>query len=192
MKLLLLSVFIFSSSAYAIDSAKCSKMLNDGLYKKYEWGGMGDYNLNAMTKESKKNGYTTASSNISTEGSTAALDPVYTSNVSTSQTQSTSSTGDCSLFALQERANQRDLYIAQNYDQIKKDIAKGSGEHLDALAWFSLCEDDAKNTFNHELQKNFENLFVNIDKTSLSKDIDKVIAGDAVTKSKCYILSSTK
>lgn len=190
MRYLLISLFFISNTTYAIDSAKCSKMLNDGLYKKYEWGGMGDYNLNAMTKETKKNGHTTASSNISTEGSTALLDPVYYSNVSTSEAQSTSSTGECSLFAIEERKNQRDLYITQNFDQIKMNIAKGSGEHLEALAWFSFCEDGVKADFNQQLQKHYEDFYMKSGKPNLlAENIDQVMGEDQGIKNKCIILS---
>ena len=165
-------------------------MLNDGLYKKYEWGGIGDYNLNAMTKESKKNGYTSATSNISTEGSTAAFDPKYSSNISTSEAQSTSSTGECSLFALEERKNQREVFISQNYDQIKKNIAMGSGDHLSVLAWFSLCEDSAQQDYNLLLQKNFEKFFLKKeDKASLSEKIDHMISEEDALKKKCHALT---
>lgn len=90
MKIILL-ITLLSFPAFAIDSVKCSRMLNDGLYKKYKWGGMGESNANAITAETRSSGPTTATSKISTEGTTALSDPVYYTNVSRSQTQSLSS-----------------------------------------------------------------------------------------------------
>ncbi len=185
-----ITLFLISTQSFAWDSAKCSKMLNDGLFKKYEWGGVGDYNLNAITKETKKSGSLTASGYTTTEGTTAVSDPKYSSNVSTSETQLTSSWGECSLFALKERKQQRSLYIAQNYDQIKKDVALGRGEHLEALSWFSLCENQSGAEFNLTLQKNFENLFVNKDKADLAQGIDESLTAEAHLKKSCFILSS--
>lgn len=180
-----------SSSAFAWDSAKCSKMLNNGLYATYKWGGVGDSNLNAMTGETKKTNSASASSKISVEGTTAVLDPKYSSNISTSNTQGTSSWGDCSLFALQKRKEQRDLYLAQNGDQVKVDIAKGYGGHLEALSWFSLCDDQVILEFNSALQTEMKSL-VDAHAQKLSQSIDKVIFSHKNLKSGCYNLSSIK
>lgn len=177
-------------ATFAWDSAKCSKMLNDGLYKKYEWGGVGDYNINAMTKETKKSGSFSGTSHITTEGTTAVSDPQYSSNVSTSQSQSTSSYGDCSMFGLKERREQRELYLVQNFDQIKRDIAVGSGSHLDSLSWFSLCDDQSKAKFNQVLQKNFALLYAGADEKAVTLNIDAVLAGDASLQKSCFLLSS--
>ncbi|MBO9666414.1 MAG: DUF3015 family protein [Bdellovibrio sp.] len=187
---LFLVLFFLSSSAMAWDSGKCSKMLNDGLYKTYKWGGVGDANANAMTGETKRTNSVSASSKISTEGSTAVLDPKYSSNVSTSETQSTSSWGECNMFALQERKEQRDLYVAQNLDQIRKDIANGSGAHLEVLSWFSLCEDQATSQFNQVMQNQMKRLLVG-DARVMTQNIDQLIKDNNSLAQQCYILTAS-
>lgn len=180
-----LAIFLQLSSSYAWDSAKCSKMLNDGLYKKYKFGGIGDANANAITGETKKSGSTSASSATSTEGSTALLDPKYYSNITTSEGQSTSSTGDCSLFALKERETFRNQYFAQNEFQIMNEIAQGGGMHIEDLAWLSLCDNDAN--LEKVLQANFSK-FLQANKNG-GAIIDQIVYQDPDLKTKCYNLS---
>lgn len=187
MKIIVL-ITLLSFPAFAIDSAKCSRMLNDGLYKKYKWGGMGESNANAITAETRSSGPTTATSKISTEGTTALSDPVYYTNVSRSQTQSLSSWGECSLFSLQERKLQREQYVRQNFDQIKKDIANGDGLHMNTLSWFSLCDDEAQGNFNEMLQSEFGNLSLAKDE-QLSSKIDQIIESSKSLQGKCINLS---
>lgn len=186
MKFFLIVTFL-SSSAWAIDSNKCSGLLNKGLYKKYKFAGMGEANMKAVTGETKNSNIASASSKISTENTTVISDPKYYSNVSTSQTQSTSSFGECSAFALQERRDLRDQYVAQNLDQIKKDVAMGDGGHLEVLSWFSLCEDSALREFNEALQNNLAKL-VSLEASAFSKNLDQVIRADAGLAKKCYVL----
>lgn len=187
MKILLL-IFFFGLPAFAIDSAKCSTMLNDGMWKKYKWGGVGESNAKAMTAETKTAGSTTATSRISTEGSTAISDPVYYTNISRSQTQSLSSWGACSLFALQERKQQREQYVRQNFDQIKKDIANGDGLHMETLSWFSLCDDQALDSFNETLQQKFVKLGSSAE-ADFSKNMDQIVADNKSLTGKCINLS---
>lgn len=186
---LFLTLMLLSSSAMAMDSSKCSGMLNKGLYKTYKWGGVGEANTKAITGETKRTNPFSATSKISTEGSTAVVDPKYSSNVSTSGTHSVSSWGECSLFALQERKEQRDLYIAQNLDQIKKDIANGDGAHLEILSWFSLCEDSVIPEFNRTMQEKAGDLLVD-QAAVLSQNIDNAIKGSKSLANKCYVLSA--
>jgi Protein of unknown function (DUF3015) len=180
-------ILIISGSAQAWDSAKCSKLLNDGWFKKYQWAGVGDYNVNAMTKESKKSGSFTGSSNVTTEGTTAASDPGYTTNVSVSQANITSSFGDCSLFALKERSTMRELYVQQNYEQFKKDVARGQGDHLEALAWLNLCEDGAQVDFNKTVQHNYQELFASGQGAPFVRTLDEILEKNL--GGRCYNLS---
>lgn len=188
MKVFLL-ILLVSSSAFALDSSKCSTMLNNGMYKKYKFAGVGEANTKAITGETKSAGSFKATSHLSTEGSTVTLDPKYSTNVSVSNTQVSSSWGDCSLFALQERKIQRDLYIAQNFDQIKKDIANGNGEHMTTLAWYALCDDNAASEYSKTLQNNFEKLSSE-QESSFSKVIDQTIEENSALKTKCLSLTS--
>ena len=99
---------LLSINSFSIDQKKCSKLLNNGLYKKYEYGGIDQ----PLTKATKKHGSSKATSVTSTEGSTALLDPKYYSNITTSETQFLSSTGACSGIALNQIKENRRKYIA--------------------------------------------------------------------------------
>jgi hypothetical protein len=187
MKIALL-ILLANSFALAFDSSKCSSMMNNGLYKKYKFGGVGEANSKAMTGETKSAGTTKATSRMSTEGSTAILDPKYTTNVSVSGSQGTSSWGQCSAFGLLERREQRELYVAQNFDQIKKDIANGKGEHLNTLSWYALCENDATVSYSKTLQNSFE-VLANSAQPQFTKALDGIVEGIPALKAKCFNLS---
>jgi len=180
---------LLSTQVWALNSSSCSSMLNNGWYKKYKWAGMGEANTRAITAETKSSNFISAISKITVENSTATVDPKYSSNVSTSQSQATSSWGECSAFALQERREQRDLYVEQNLDQIKKDVANGRGYHLEALSWFSLCEESVASEFNQELQKNMSAFLVNNSK-EFNKNLDNILKNNNDLSTKCYILSA--
>lgn len=180
-------IIIAPIMAWSWDSTKCSNMLNNGLYKKYKWGGVGDHNLKAMTQETKKAGASSASSNISTEGSTALLDPKYYTNVTRSESQSTSSTGECSPFALKERKQQREAFIVQNLEHIKVESAQGGGPYLEALAWISMCNDSVSPLFNSTLKANFQNVFLGHDAVQA---LDKVVSDSVELRQGCYEFSS--
>ncbi len=175
-------------NSYGIDNVRCSRMLNDGWYKTYRWQGVGN-KFPDMTNETKRNGSSKAYTDISSEGTTAGLDPKFTSNYSTFATQAVSSFGDCSMFALMERRNQRDLYLAQNFAQVRKEIAEGRGLHMETLAYMSLCEEDAQVDFNMTLQLGFEKIYSSRAQ-NLGSAIDELIAGSERLKHKCFNLSS--
>lgn len=183
-------LFIFLSlQTYAFDSEKCSKMLNNGLYAKYKWGGIGPANSKAARSEIERVGSARASTNTSVEASTALLDPKYYSNVTTSDTQSTSSWGSCSLVAIRNLREKRDLYVAQNIDQIRKDMANGAGGHLDVIAWYSLCEDQVLFKLNTTLQNNFDT-FDAKSASQFNQTYDKLVSQSKDLKGKCFNLTS--
>lgn len=182
---LVILILFISNYSFAIDSAKCSKMLNDGWFKKYEYGGMGDYNLNAVTKATKREGSTIAYSEVVTESSTAISDPGYSTNVSSSQTQSTSSWGDCSMFAKQKMQDYQEKYIEQNYVQLLKQISIGDGEHLEMLAFFNICENKFYSSFNRILQKNYDNILKTQNGKSAVKEIKSVLKSNQNLRNGC-------
>ena len=163
-------------------------MLNNGWYKTYRWQGVGN-KFPDMTDESKRNGSSKAQTDISSEGTTAGLDPKFTSNDLSFLTQAISSFGDCSMFALKERKNQRDLYIAQNFAQVRKEIAEGHGLHMETLAYMSLCEEDAQTEFNMTLQSSYEELYSS-KASNVGTAIDKIINSAPGLNQKCFNLSS--
>jgi len=186
----LLILLMTSSASFALNSSKCSEMLNKGLYKTYKYGGVGEAAYNAITEGTKKDGSTVASSESSTtEPTTATFDPKYSTNVSRSETQSSSSWGDCSLFAMREELlKQRDVYITQNYHEILNETSRGQGEHLKVIAFYSLCEDSAALKLSSALQAKFADILATTtDQSSnkYSRIVDTLILNDPMIKQSC-------
>lgn len=181
-----LMLALISLKSYAIDSDKCSAMLNNGLWKKYKYAGIGESYYKACTNGTKKDGSSTATSDGTTEGTTAISDPKYTSNVWTSESQSTSSWGACSMFADVKRLKEdRELYIAQNEPEVLIDLARGSGEHLKVLAFYSACLPSAYNELGQKLQYQISNNNEGFTSKSISNDIDKVITTSKTLRELC-------
>ncbi len=158
---IILSITFFCTLTQAFDSNKCSQMLNDGWFKKYKFGGLGQQYHKAVTQESKQAGSSTAATNITTEGTTALSDPGYYSNVSTSELQSTSSWGECSLFAQRTLQKQQELYFEQNQLALIRQLALNQDSHLNALANFNLCEEKYYELFKSEIRANMK-VFVDV------------------------------
>lgn len=177
---------LVSFKVLAIDSSKCSKMLNNGWLKKYEYAGIGESNANAITRATKSKGTTAAYSDVTTEGSTVISDPGYTTNTSKSQTQSTSSWGDCSAFAKIKMQEYQEKYIDQNQAQILKQISIGSGEHLEMLAYFNICEDKVFKNFGESLQKNYLDISAEQGARDMVKEIKSVLKSDKNLQKSCY------
>ena len=179
---------ILSPFVYGMNRPRCSKMMNNGLYKTYKWQGVENRGP-ATTEEVKKNGSSKVQSDFSTENSTADLDPKYSSNLSSSMTQGTSSFGDCSVMALKERKEQRDLYIVQNYDQVRKQIAEGHGLHMETLAWMSLCDENVQSNFNSSLQNHYSEIYSS-ERALVGHSLDQIIDQTDLLKKNCFNLSS--
>lgn len=186
---LVLIATLLTSPAFAIDSKKCSTMLNNGLFKKYTYGGIGEAYWNVCTQGTKKEGASTVTSDASTETSTMTIDTKYTSNVWTSQTQSTSSFGECSAFAqLQQLKKDREIYIAQNETEVLIDVARGHGEHLKVITFYSGCLPEAHQELSSNLQKTFSGHQTVPNSKTLASDIDAVILNSTSLKENCLVL----
>jgi hypothetical protein len=71
----------------------------------------------------------------------------------------TSGTLDCdkpARFASNERLN---IYVADNMDNLAKDIARGQGEYLNTLAVLMEVPEDARTDFYLKLQNNFSQIY---------------------------------
>jgi hypothetical protein len=71
----------------------------------------------------------------------------------------TSGTLDCekpARFASNERLN---TYVADNMDNLAKDIARGQGEYLNTLAVLMEVPEDARTDFYLKLQNNFSQIY---------------------------------
>lgn len=160
------------------------------MLKKYKYGGMGEAYWQAITGGTKKDGSTKASSESSTtEPTTMLLDTKYTSNVYTSQTQSTSSWGDCSLFAIRKELKKlRKTYLAQNLNEIKIEMARGKGEHLQVLTFYSICSKEAYTPLSKSIQRNFSIIMQNKNHVNqLINHIDTTIKESSTLQKYCYI-----
>lgn len=184
MKYLLLVLSLVSTSAWALDDNKCSNFLNDGWYMKYKWAGIGSAQQKAVTAETRRTNTTAATLKVNTQNTTASSDPKYWGNVTTSNAQFTSSWGPCSALGLQLRQQERELYVAQNLEEIKKDVANNKGGHLEVLSWFSMCEDSAVAEFNSKLQQAMPEL-VNLSAPEFSKKVDAIIAASPELSQRC-------
>ncbi len=184
--LLFIAIIFQSISGHALDEKKCSKMLNEGWFKKYKFGGIGNGYWQPLSQETKSAGSTTAASNSTTEGTTAVSDPGYTSNVMTSETQSTSSWGECSFISLKKMQTQQIAYIEQNAISIDREIALGDGGHIDSLIDLNLCDKNISSEFKNTLQKNFK-IYSSLDtaKDKVRK-IKKFIKENKVLSRACY------
>lgn len=185
--LVLIVVLTTTSPLYAINSKKCSAMLNNGLWKKYRYGGIGESNANACTQGTKKEGSSTVTSDASTEGSTSMLDTKYTSNVWTSQTQSTSSFGECSAFAqTEQRKKDREIYMVQNEHEVLIDIARGNGEHLKVITFYSACAPEAYKELGLKLKQSLSKHSAMPEVKTLCSDIDLIISQSESLKQVCF------
>lgn len=83
----------------------------------------------------------------------------------TSTSQWSSSSGDCSMIG--EKSHDEKVFFAQNFEEIKIDVARGGGEYLSAFNSYSSCQGQDR-----ELQSNYENIFVH-DMESSFKNLKK-------------------
>lgn len=170
----------------AVDSNKCSALLNDGLWKKYKYMGVGESNMRACTNGTKKDGSSTVTSDSTVETTTAISDPKFTSHVYTSQTQITSSWGECSMFADVERMKQdRELYIAQNETEVLIDLARGKGEHLKVIAFYSACLPSSYEELGKSLKLRMSQSAEGMNSSAIAEEIDKSINANEGLRHKC-------
>ena len=108
------------------------------------------------------------------------------SNVTTSETQTKGSSGECNLFGLKQLKEQRDMYIAQNRDEVFSHIVAGKGEHINVLASFSMCDTDQYEQFAHALKASTSDL-LKIE-NSYSSVIDGAIISSGL-KQKCHVFN---
>lgn len=181
--LIFLSIMCIPLSSWARNHAKCSRFVNNGLFKKYKYIYITNDHL---TKNSSKDGVMKVSSDLSTENTTASSDTKVSSNQTTSTAQSISFWGDCSYIGFSEQLKKdRDLYIAQNEHEILIDISRGSGEHLKVVTFYSACGPMAYT----ELSKNLK-IFYSVQKKlpkieNIGPIIDGIIFENEELKNHC-------
>jgi len=70
-----------------------------------------------------------------------------------------SGTLECNQPAELYAREQLQKFVASNMDSVAKDIARGNGESLDTLAELMQVPVEKRDTFNTQLQKNFDHIF---------------------------------
>jgi hypothetical protein len=166
------AMFLFSLEAHAYNDKKCFQFYTKNGLRKYDY--FGDFSSEA----SKKMGSSKATSQASTQGTTRGIDPMVTTGEFSSTTQFVSSNGECSAIGLNEEQKKRESYIARNLDEIKQDVARGQGEHLDALYVLSGCGGSLESEFYRTLQSQFERLEgVDNERAWFSVEMDSILGG---------------
>ncbi|MGQ9843272.1 MAG: DUF3015 domain-containing protein [Spirochaetota bacterium] len=89
----------------------------------------------------------------------------------------TSGTLGCAPFKGIVSNEKINLYVADNMDNLAKDIAKGNGEYLETLALLMNVPDSEKQQFFSKLQANFNKIYTSSDVTSTDvvKNIEVVL-----------------
>ena len=151
---LAVSILVQSGVAQAYDFDKCFKQQTSlALFKKYDYKYAGPWWITCRT--SGKESSILVSTNSSIEQSTMSLDPGVSVGNMTSSSQFSSSWGECAAWGETKKARERAAFIAQNTDELKRDIAFGQGDHLDALAYFTDCDAEVTWRFAAALQSSF-------------------------------------
>lgn len=76
---------------------------------------------------------------------------------SVSSTQFTSSWGGCAMIGMAE--HDKKVFLVQNFENIKIDSARGTGEYIEAYAIVSMCDHKARNELSRAFQKNFTYIY---------------------------------
>ncbi len=90
----------------------------------------------------------------------------------------TSGTSNCTQYSEWTSNEKVNVFVADNMDSLAKDIAKGSGEHLDTLASLMNIPQKDRAAFNAKLQKNFSRIYTSQDVSTMEviRNIEAVIS----------------
>ncbi len=177
-----LLVFLIPQIALSLDPKKCFKVTHGNGLIKYDFPGYssGEY-------ITKKYGTTGGTTEYSMQSSIGSIDPMVTSGRSTSTSEFTSSDGGCSYYS--QNRELRHEYFEKNGEFIMDQIAMGRGDHLEAIYFYSSCEDGGYQTFQREVQKSFPRLQLMKDASAKTEELDLIIKGNTKLSSLCYMNS---
>jgi hypothetical protein len=189
---LLGAVFLLSSQAYAFNARKCAQKvwLKMGWWRTYDvkYTSIEFISLRTSTQE----GTTKTTSRGSTQDTTMLTDPGITTGTLISTSQFSSSYGECALWAANLKWLKREKYIAENYNKLKLDSARGAGEYADSLLYLSGCSANVKSDFNKLLKNNFNVLFKDQKEAwSTSSKIDNLVKKNALLARSCRLIQLT-
>ncbi len=146
---------------------------------KYMWG-----SSESLTKGQEGSSHVTSQN--STQGTTAGVDPGYTTGDTQAQFMSTSSKKPCESFWADNGRYEREKFIAANSDELKRDIARGAGQNLQAVAVLSGCNTAVLPHFYETVRTSYDALApLSPDGGALSSALDDVIAKDFVLSQGC-------
>lgn len=179
-----LVLLALAPAARAYDFDKCFKRQTElALYRKYDYKYAGPWWITCRT--SGKESSFAVSSESSTEHSTMSLDPGVSTGDMTSSSQFSSSWGECAAWGKTKKQRERESFVAQNLDDLKRDVAFGRGETLDALAYYSDCDGGAQWRFAAALQDGYADLAGRAGDFTVM--VDSVIRRDAVLRAHCAV-----
>ena len=182
-----LLVGLCASNARAEDPAKCfNTRTSRAMLRKYNYKYVGPPGVSSRT--SGQEGSSKVSSARSTQNVTMISDPGVSTGESTSSTEFSSSYGDCDYFGLNQRQIQREAFIAENLPELKRDIARGRGERLDILAYYSACNASATGQLAGALRSNYADLQgLGSGLGEFSSKIDTIIQRDPLLSRACQL-----
>ena len=155
------------------------KVYSQGWLRKYEYKG------NTWSANIKKSGFLSSTAHSSTENTTSSVDPGVTTGEAISSVQYTSSWGECAMFDMEITMKMRDDFIDQNLNEIKKQVAQGSGYHIDSLAALSGCAHYDSVIWAQHLQAHTGEFYDSIDGRAFRQVLDSMINSDSMMKPFC-------
>lgn len=176
-KLIFFSLFLCLGFIEDVHAGKCGEyVFKHGWLRKYK------YAHNTTSQNASKFGISTLFDYIS-ETTTSITDPGVTTGLSSSTKSFFSSKGDCSAW----KKLFGSYYIEQNLDDIRKQIAYGTGEHLNALAYFSGCKEQAVEKFSRKMNEEYDRFaeFKDNEGEKFLNEISKITKTDALLKESC-------
>lgn len=168
----------FSAHAGYYDCAK--KVYEGGWLRRYEYKG------ETWGANTRKSGAISSTTHVSVENITSSLDPGVMTGRLVSMSQYSSSWGACAATGIEISQMFRQEYIEQNLHEIKKQVASGSGYHLDSLAVLSNCQGNVSTEWNQSLQSHIEMLYDANDGKSFSEVLDQVIENNPTLATLCH------
>lgn len=96
------------------------------------------------------------------------------------------STGPCAMIG--QSAHDKKVFLAQNFEELKTDSARGGGEYLSAYATLSGCTPSSASVLSKSIQQNFTLIYgKDISKTpeAVYEAMERMIQSDLVLASGC-------
>ncbi len=147
---------------------------------KYNWG-----SSDTLTKGQEGSLHVTSQN--TTQGSTAVVDPGYTTGYSQAQLMSTSSKKPCNYLGASTN-KERDQFTAANGDGLKRDIARGDGQNLRAFALLSGCNETVLTHYFAAMRSQYDALApLSAERGDLPQAMDQIVARDQQLAGACKL-----